>query len=112
MRFPPSGIICPSCKSLIPPPPESGVVSNRRQQKTATYAKWGKKCADCHAYKDPASNYNKCADAGDGLQNSCKACIKLQYNLSKLDNARTVWVTTRASLRAQNDAANQAAGRP
>ena len=112
MRFPPSGIHCPQCKFLIMPSPESGVVANRREKRMATYEKFGKRCADCHGYKDPATAFHRCAANGDGLQNSCKACIGLQYSLRKLDNARSVWLTTRDSLRTQNDAANLAAGRP
>lgn len=112
MRFPPSGIHCPTCKTLILPTPESGVISTRRQQKTATYARWGKKCGDCHAYHDVSTGYNACSANSDGLQYSCKGCIALRYNLGKLDNGRLLWKTTRDQLRAQNDAANQAAGRP
>ena len=112
MRFPPSGIHCPTCKTLILPTPESGVVSTRREKKRADYVKFGKRCSDCHAYHDPAMAYNKCAASGDGLQASCKACIGLRYNLGKLDNGRAIWKATRDQLRATNDAANQAAGRP
>lgn len=111
MHFPPSGIHCPQCRFLIHAP-ESGIVANRREARLADYAKYGKKCGDCHAYKNPATDYNKAADNGDGLQYSCKACIALRYNLGKMDNGRAIWITTRASLRTQNDAANLAAGRP
>ena len=111
MRFPPSGIHCPQCNFLILPSFESGIVVTRRQKRMATYEQFGKKCSDCHDYKDPASAYNKCTANADGLQASCKSCIALRYNLGKLDNGRAIWKATRDQLRAQNDAANKAAGR-
>lgn len=110
MRFPPSGIHCPTCHTLILPPPVSGAAAIKRQLKLDNYAKNGKKCHDCHGYKS-ITEYYKNASALDGLQVVCKSCITLQHSLRKLDDARMVWRATRDQLRAQNDAANKMAGR-
>jgi len=111
MRFPPSGIHCPQCGFLILPTPLSGTAAEKRRLKQEQYSKIGKKCHDCHGYK-PVADYYRNAASTDELQAVCKSCIALQHSLRKLDNARQLWRTTRDQLRAQNDAANKAAGLP
>lgn len=112
MRFPPSGIHCPTCHTLIPPPPASGATQTRLSQKKAQYATIGKKCGDCHAYK-PTSEFFKNAGMPDGMQYTCRTCFELRARLCKIfDGGPAAWRAARDQLRATNDAANQAAGRP
>ena len=75
----------------------AGAREARRLKRLERYASTGKRCSDCHEYK-PVDAYDISKRKSDGLQSSCRHCMKLYISLRK-QGGLTLWHTVRQALR-------------